>query len=480
MKITTLLASSAALAAIALVTPAPQIAGFGFIGTAEAANVSVNISLFYSGLGRYGDWVDHRGMYVFVPVVSDRNWRPYREGHWVYARGHGWTWVSREPFGWATYHYGRWGFDREIGWYWVPGTRWAPAWVSWRRSGNHVAWAPLPPRRDRGTDVSISISVNDIPDYYWVAVPTRHFLDRDLTVVVIKDERERHRIVQETEFAGTVNIENNIIVNNIIDVNFVEKNTGKKVKEVEVKEASDPAKAKSSDGAVAVFNGTLEESADSKPPKVKDVGEVKKNQAKVKQDVEAEAGAELDKTAPAAEEPASQTGTKAKPEDAQGTPPAGEPATMQDGTAQKPKATEPDGQATTTEPSTDEAAQPQDKKAKKKHGQAGQAEQQTGQQTEEPQSGEQVSPPAETKKKAQEKKAAPAEAEQAPADTQPADQQQGKRKKAKPEQTQTEESAAPPADNAPATADENAPANADKKGKKAKPCDPAVETCEAQ
>ncbi len=62
------------------------------------------------------------GDYVFVPVVSDRDWRPYREGHWVYARGYGWTWVSDEPFGWATYHYGRWGFDEEIGWYWVPGT----------------------------------------------------------------------------------------------------------------------------------------------------------------------------------------------------------------------------------------------------------------------------------------------------------------------------------------------------------------------
>jgi len=474
MKITTLLASSAALAAIALVTPAPQMAGSGFIGTAEAANVSVNISLFYSGLSRYGDWVDHRGMYVFVPVVSDRNWRPYREGHWVYARGHGWTWVSREPFGWATYHYGRWGFDREIGWYWVPGTRWAPAWVSWRRSGNHVAWAPLPPRRDRGTDVSISISVNDIPDYYWVAVPTRHFLDRDLTVVMIKDERERRRIVRETEFAGTVNIENNIIVNNIIDVNFVEKNTGKKVKEVEVNEANDPAKAKSSDEAVAVFNGTLEESADAKPPKVKYVGEVKKNQAKVKQDVEAEAGAELDKTAQPAEEPSSQNGNKVMPEDAQGTAPAEQPAATQDGAAQKPTANEPDGQATTAEPSTDESAQPQDKKAKKK--QPGQAQQQT----EEPQSGEQVTPPAETKKKAQDKKAAPAEAEQAPSDAQPIDQQQGKKKKAKPEQNQTEDAAAPPADNAPATADENAPAAAGKKGKKAKPCDPAVETCDAQ
>ncbi len=177
MKLTTLLATSAALAGIALVTPATLSPSGGFIATAEAANISVNISLFYNELGRHGDWIEHDGAFVFVPVVSDRNWRPYREGHWVYARGYGWTWVSREPFGWATYHYGRWGFDRDIGWYWVPGTRWAPAWVSWRRSGDHVAWAPLPPRHRGGADIKISISLNDIPDYYWVAVPTRHFLD---------------------------------------------------------------------------------------------------------------------------------------------------------------------------------------------------------------------------------------------------------------------------------------------------------------
>ncbi len=86
-----------------------------------------HFSVFYDGLADHGDWIDYDGDYVFVPVVSDRDWRPYREGHWIYARGYGWTWVSDEPFGWATYHYGRWGFDEEIGWYWVPGTRWAPA-----------------------------------------------------------------------------------------------------------------------------------------------------------------------------------------------------------------------------------------------------------------------------------------------------------------------------------------------------------------
>jgi hypothetical protein len=33
----------------------------------------------------------------------------------------------------------------DTGWVWIPGSRWAPAWVSWRESSDHVGWAPLPP-----------------------------------------------------------------------------------------------------------------------------------------------------------------------------------------------------------------------------------------------------------------------------------------------------------------------------------------------
>ena len=72
------------------------------------------------------------------------DWRPYRDGHWVWT-DRGWYWDSNEPFGWATYHYGRWTRLRGTGWCWVPGRQWAPAWVSWRESSDHVGWAPLPP-----------------------------------------------------------------------------------------------------------------------------------------------------------------------------------------------------------------------------------------------------------------------------------------------------------------------------------------------
>ena len=102
MKLTTLFASSAALAAIAIAVPATIAPSWSPVATAQAAT-SINFSLFYDGLDDYGDWVSHDGDYVFVPVIGDRDWQPYTEGHWVYARGYGWTWVSDEPFGWVNW-----------------------------------------------------------------------------------------------------------------------------------------------------------------------------------------------------------------------------------------------------------------------------------------------------------------------------------------------------------------------------------------
>jgi hypothetical protein len=373
MKLRTFLASSAAFAAIAIIVPITAPTNWNPVATAEAAT-SISFSVFYDGLADYGDWVDYDGDYVFVPVVSDRDWRPYREGHWVYARDYGWTWVSDEPFGWATYHYGRWGFDEEIGWYWVPGARWAPAWVSWRRSGSHVAWAPLPPHRGGGDDISIEVNIGSIPDYYWVAVPTRSFLEVNLTVVIINDDRERRRIVHDSEFVGSVNVQNNIIVNNAIDLNFVEKNTGKKVKEVAVKETNDPASAKASDGEVAVFNGIVEADKSAKPPKLKAAGEVEQNQAENKKKVQSEAKGEAQgeaTEAPATEQasqPADKKKKKLTPEEAQGqatdAPPAEQATQPADKKKKKLTPEEAQGQATDA-PAVDQAAQPDNKKKKK-------------------------------------------------------------------------------------------------------------------
>jgi hypothetical protein len=116
----------------------------------------VSFQNFYDQRGDQGTWVqtDDYG-YVFQPNVSDPDWAPYSDGHWVYTDV-GWTWVSDEPWGWATYHYGRWANIDGMGWVWVPGYRWAPAWVSWRYGGGYAGWAPLPPETLVGAEYAES------------------------------------------------------------------------------------------------------------------------------------------------------------------------------------------------------------------------------------------------------------------------------------------------------------------------------------
>ena len=128
-----------AVTILALVLPAMRQA---------EARVDVSIDFFYDNIGSDGSWVEVADYgYCWQPnvAVSNSRWRPYSDGYWVYTDV-GWTWISNEDFGWATYHYGRWTRLRDRGWFWVPGREWGPAWVSWRTGGDHVGWAPLPPR----------------------------------------------------------------------------------------------------------------------------------------------------------------------------------------------------------------------------------------------------------------------------------------------------------------------------------------------
>jgi hypothetical protein len=275
MKIRNILAGTA-IAALALFTGISVPSGTSMVPQAEAA-VSVSFSVFYDGLEPHGDWVRHRGGYVFIPASVGSDWRPYTRGHWAHTKRYGWTWVSDEPFGWATYHYGRWGYDNEIGWYWRPGYRWAPAWVSWRRGTDYIVWAPLPPSdRDDDVDVSISVTVGDIPDFYWVAVPARRFLSDDIRVAVVDDEPEIRRVIERTEFVGAPRVTNNIVVNNVIDVDVVAEITGQEVKTVEVRETDDPRQASVSGDELTVFRSDVAREENARPKEVKDVSEVKK------------------------------------------------------------------------------------------------------------------------------------------------------------------------------------------------------------
>jgi hypothetical protein len=134
---------------------------------AEAQGVSVSIE-FREALSPHGRWHRHaRWGEVWIPARVDREWRPYTRGRWVYTDDWGWYWVSDEDWGWVAYHYGRWVFDPEVGWFWIPGNEWGPAWVSWRRGGEEIGWAPLPPddyvkRIDDDPNVWIFVRARDV------------------------------------------------------------------------------------------------------------------------------------------------------------------------------------------------------------------------------------------------------------------------------------------------------------------------------
>lgn len=166
--------SNAVTQRIAMTTPR--------VNVAPQVSAPRDHSLFYEQLAPYGRWMDVSSYgYCWRPTLTMARWKPYVDGCWVWS-SMGWTWQSNEPFGWATYHYGRWVNLSRHGWVWVPGSEWAPAWVSWRQSRDHVGWAPLPP--DRG---SISGVYRDCDTQYnlgpssYTFITTNHFVQPSYT-----------------------------------------------------------------------------------------------------------------------------------------------------------------------------------------------------------------------------------------------------------------------------------------------------------
>lgn len=143
-------------------------------------SVGVNVASvdqFYEPLGSYGTWVDVGGYgRCWHPARVEAGWRPYCAGSWVWTDG-GWYWDSDEQWAWACYHYGRWTYDSYYGWVWVPGTEWGPAWVSFRRGGGYVAWAPLSPACVFGPSGEIVVSDDVIPVNWYVSVSVHHFAE---------------------------------------------------------------------------------------------------------------------------------------------------------------------------------------------------------------------------------------------------------------------------------------------------------------
>jgi hypothetical protein len=273
----TLLCGVAATAlglAAALPTNSSILPSFATPAQAQVqASVSIGFGTFYDSLSPYGDWVRIEGRHVWVPGDVRADWRPYTVGRWAYTRPHGWTWVSDEPYGWAVYHYGRWGFHHRIGWYWVPDTQWAPAWVSWRASGDYAVWAPMPPQGLVG--ISYEVDPYAIPGRYWVAVPTSQFLAPNLFSVAIHFGEPRfYDVVRHTRPIGHVRVVNNIAVNTYINVNYIENETGESVRVYDVREASEPGEVRLGDDAIEIFAPAVEEEADAEPQQVRTEEEV--------------------------------------------------------------------------------------------------------------------------------------------------------------------------------------------------------------
>ena len=154
-----------------------------------AAMTQIGDTTFYDALAPYGTWRDNSEYgAVWQPSVAMTNpgWAPYLDdGSWIYS-DYGWYWNSSYAWGWAPFHYGRWFKDPRLGWLWMPDPTWAPSWVTWRTTGSHVGWAPLPPAvqytpgqglayhgRRSGPTAGFGLGAGS-----FVFVPWRHFRDR--------------------------------------------------------------------------------------------------------------------------------------------------------------------------------------------------------------------------------------------------------------------------------------------------------------
>jgi hypothetical protein len=175
----------------------------------------VSVDLFYETLSPHGEWFDAGDYgYVWQPSEIRDDWSPYSDGRWVYTDA-GWTWDSAEPYGWAVYHYGRWADMQNVGWVWVPGTEWAPAWVSWRRTPEYVGWAPLPPEARFSTSIGISSWADDYYDIgpgHYRFVEGRNFGVRRLNTVFVERQQNVTIINQSTNITN-ISYRNNVIYN---------------------------------------------------------------------------------------------------------------------------------------------------------------------------------------------------------------------------------------------------------------------------
>ena len=228
---------------------------------------------FYDDLSPYGQWVNY-GNYGYVWVPDEMGFRPYyNNGHWVYT-DYGWTWVSDYNWGWAPFHYGRWTYDYAYGWMWIPGYQWAPAWVSWRSSGNYYGWAPLGP----GMDINNNYGSN-IPYDYWSFVPSRYINSPRINNYYVNRQQNINIINNTTIINNTRVINNNNRYITGPSADEVERNTREKIKPVKIVQRNRAGGTEVTGNRVTMYRPGVKEAPQQnqnwKPAKIGNLDEVK-------------------------------------------------------------------------------------------------------------------------------------------------------------------------------------------------------------
>ncbi|MBV4357161.1 DUF6600 domain-containing protein [Pinibacter aurantiacus] len=213
--------------------------------TLKAQDVDINV--FYNTLSPYGRWIDY-GSYGRVWICNTPGFTPYETaGHWAYT-DYGWTWVSDYDWGWAPFHYGRWAYDNAYGWIWVPGYEWAPAWVSWRSSGDYYGWAPLSP--------GVGISVTVVPADRWCFVPVRYITSPQIHNYYV-NRSQNVTIINKTTVINNTNVYNNARYVSGPRRADVERTVGRPVTTMHVNNASRPGTTNVANNTVNIYRPVI-------------------------------------------------------------------------------------------------------------------------------------------------------------------------------------------------------------------------------
>jgi hypothetical protein len=211
---------------------------------------TVSFQSFYDVLSPMGEWIqitkedidedlnegegqsfssiaDDELLFIWKPSVNS-DWKPFMNGRWEYT-DHGWLWVSADKWGGTTYNYGRWWNSPKYGWVWLPGYTWAPGWVRWKITDDHIGWAPLSPKAKWKSETGITANnyKYNNSDNDWVFVNDNTFTG-DINSSNIVSATGNSALVKTSSDITNIKIEDDKIINPGPDVNAIEKRTGKK------------------------------------------------------------------------------------------------------------------------------------------------------------------------------------------------------------------------------------------------------------